>query len=142
MTSIRLDPKLRFGADLLARHERRSLASTVEWALLKLLEQTRYLRGLRVEQTKDGQVIDTPIEVPLSAVLEEVWDDRESVRTVKLGLHYRSLLSIEDREAMDIVRADERFWRDWNAREPNYAEIERLWPLIQRKAAGEDVSFD
>lgn len=36
--AVRLDPKIRFGLDLMVRKQRRNLSSVVEWAIQEMLE--------------------------------------------------------------------------------------------------------
>ena len=71
--SFRLDPKVKFAAEILARYQRRSLASTVEWALLRSLEGT----------------VQVGVEEGASLTLNELvnisWSEDEFIRAVNIA---------------------------------------------------------
>ncbi|WP_454834251.1 hypothetical protein [Pseudomonas lini] len=71
--SFRLDPKVKFAAEILARYQRRSLASTVEWALLRSLEGT----------------VQVGVEEGASLTLNELvnisWSEDDFIRAVNIA---------------------------------------------------------
>lgn len=71
--SFRLDPKIKFAAEILARYQRRSLASTVEWALLRSLQGTVQVGA------EEGAAITLNELVNLS------WSEDELIRAVNIA---------------------------------------------------------
>src|SRR5438874_590017 len=81
-TSIRLDPKLKYLAELAARRQRRSLSSFIEFAI----ESTLYNVNI-----SEGGFGEAPISVANAADL--LWDVDEPERFVKLAIHYADVLT-------------------------------------------------
>ena len=73
--TVRLEPKLRYGLELLARKQRRNLSGVVEWALL-----------CQINSKDDG--ID----------LEKLWDVDEVGRINCLSKYAPELLTFEERK--------------------------------------------
>jgi chaperonin cofactor prefoldin len=71
--SFRLDPKVKFAAEILARYQRRSLASTVEWALLRSLEGTVQVGS------EEGAA------VTLNELVNISWSEDELIRSVNIA---------------------------------------------------------
>ena len=124
--SIRLTPKLKYGLELLARAQHRSISQAVEWALQV---------GL------NGYELDVEAG-SLGDVLDHAWGDGQSEvkRLLHIYLMAPGLLTFEERvaceladrsvEAMEILDLD-----DVEARrllEDEFHEFcERVWPVIQ-----------
>lgn len=87
--TVRLDPKLRYLAELAARRQRRTLSSYIEWTIEKSLVDvvlsTKYTEG------------DTDVDVTtLEDVADELWDVDPSERFARLALTQESLLTHDE----------------------------------------------
>lgn len=90
--TVRLDPRLRFGAELAAWKQRRTLSSFVEWAVEEAL--------WRVDVGESS----------IRDVLEAVWDVDEADRLAKLGLHFPQLLTHEEERLWKLIRENGFLW--------------------------------
>jgi len=97
--TVRLDPKLRYLAELGARKHRRTLSSFIEWATEESLDRI----ALR-EDVHDG-----PITIADEA--ESLWDVDESDRFAKRALRYPELLTHEEQTLWKLVRENGHLWR-------------------------------
>src|SRR5438445_7943906 len=77
--TVRLDPKLRYLAELAARKQRRTVSSFIEWAIEAALDQV-FIR----EWPDGGKTI--------SGASEALWDVDEADRFAKLALSYPEML--------------------------------------------------
>ena len=84
--TVRLDPKLRYLAELAARKQRRTVSSFIEWA---------------VEQSFNGVEIyvgtgEDDRSILIADEAAKLWDVDESERFVKLAIHHKDLLNHEE----------------------------------------------
>jgi hypothetical protein len=130
--SIRLDPKLRFAAELAAAKERRSLSSLVEWAL----DQT--CRNITVVETEQEFI-------NAMRVADWVWDSDEARRLMLLAAGFPSLLTSEQQQLHhlifynryflaveappDLPRKDIVKWVNWT-------KVRENWEKLKQVAAG------
>ncbi len=95
---VRLDPQLKYAAELAARTQRRSLSSFIEWAVQEAVD--------RVPVTGGGQAPSTAWEaMPL------VWDVSPSTRLVKLALYFGDLLTYDEQVLWHLIREHPALWR-------------------------------
>lgn len=94
ITTVRLDPKLRYLAELAARKQRRTLSSYIEWAVENSLRDVRLYEGT-------GYNGDDPITVGDEAAA--LWDVDESERFIKLAIAYPTLLTHEEQERWKML---------------------------------------
>ena len=113
--SIRLDPKLRFAAELAASKERRTLSSFIEWAVERAVKE--------VEITKDatGQLI-TALNVS-----EKIWDDSEPDRFANLALRFPDLLTHQERALWNVIKSRHSLWLNGPL---DYSLLRCLWGEI------------
>lgn len=97
--TVRLPARLRFGLELTARLNNEPMTDVVVRALSD---------GLCSEN--GGLFVDLPGEELPVYLLPKVWDERESVRLVKLALVYPSLLGATERRAWEVIRATDKYW--------------------------------
>lgn len=90
--SVRLDPKLRYLAELAARKQRRTLSSYIEWAVEKSLKDV---------VLREGERHDEDITVEDAAVT--LWDVDESERFIRLATSYPELLNHEEQERWKML---------------------------------------
>jgi hypothetical protein len=136
VVTIRLDPKLKYVAELAARKQRRTLSSYIEWAVEESLKAVHPAEG---------------DDFPLSFADEasRLWDVDEPDRFAKLALQYPGLLNHEEQRIWKLVRECGYLWKGkyggpanqwrWETIERSLIS-ERLrehWPLFCAVARGE-----
>ena len=83
--AMRLDPKLKYLAEIAARKQRRSLANFIEWSLEKALDSVKLVES---EEGAFGlSVLDQA---------NKLWDLEPSDRFIKLAENYPDLLNYEE----------------------------------------------
>lgn len=87
--SFRLDPRTKFAAEILARSQHRSLASTVEWAISKALASQDVSLGFGIRN--------------LEQLVDLVWSPDDLERVLYLGVHAGHLLTHEESCICDVV---------------------------------------
>lgn len=86
--SIRLPPKLKFGLEMLARHQHRSLSQAVEWAVQVGLNSAHV--------DKDG--------TSLGEVLDRAWTSgSDAEKTLAIYRHAPGLLSFEEAACCELL---------------------------------------
>lgn len=93
--TVRLDPKLRYLAELAARKQRRTLSSYIEWAIEDSLKSVFLHQGT-------GYNGDESISVAEEA--KRLWDVDEAERFLRLAIHYPDLLSHPEQELWKLVQ--------------------------------------
>lgn len=95
--TVRLDPKLRYLAELAARKQRRSLSSYIEWAVEDSLS--------RVALQEDSNYRTT-----VGDEASALWDVDEADRFAKLALRYPDLLTHEEQVRWKLIRENGAVW--------------------------------
>ena len=96
--TVRLDPKLRYLAELAARLHRRTLSSYIEWSIKEALDSET------LRHTEDGR--DT-----IGTEAEYLWDVDEADRFAKLALRYPNLLTHEEQVRWKLIRENGYLWK-------------------------------
>lgn len=140
--TVRLDPKLRYLAELAARKQRRTLSSYIEWAVEKSLEEVKLYEG-------SGYNGDESITVAEATVL--LWDVDECERFVKLAIRYPELLTHEEQERWKMLhdstilspargrdaRSGEVVWNWAKLEDRVLPDLRRFWSdLLEAQIAG------
>ena len=139
VVTIRLDPKLRYLAELAARKQRRTVSSFVESAVENELH-----RVLLRETTVSGSTVG----ISVGDEGETLWDTDDPDRLAKLGLHYPELLTYDEQVLWKLIRETGSLWQgeynshgDWMWKvEPDALLYDRLrenWRRLIDVAAGE-----
>jgi hypothetical protein len=97
--TVRLDPKLRYLAELAARLHRRTLSSYVEWAIEASLDNN----VLKPDFNGRGPSIKDDAEY--------LWDVDDADRFAKLALRYPSLLTHEEQVRWKLIRENGCLWK-------------------------------
>lgn len=101
--TVRLDPKLRYLAELAARLHRRTLSSYVEWAIKASLD------------TEVVRPTNTPSNVGTDHTIgneaEYLWDVDDADRFAKLALRYSHLLTHDEQVLWKLIRECGYLWR-------------------------------
>ncbi len=135
--SVRLDPKLRYLAELAARKQRRTLSSFVEWAIEDTLE--------RVFLTEN----DMNRAASLKALAADLWDVDAPERFATLAISYPEMLTHTEQVLWKLIRENGALWRGrfrqdtgWYVWELNADALRRdklreFWDLFNKVARGE-----
>lgn len=91
--TVRLDPKLRYMAELAARKQRRTLSSFIEWAIEG---------GLSTVQLDDKNSAEE--------LGGKLWDVDEADRFVKLALSYPGLLTYYEQTLWKVIWETKEAW--------------------------------
>jgi hypothetical protein len=95
--TVRLDPKLRYLAELAARKQRRTLSSFIEWAI------EENLKNLCLD---DG---DEPGR-SIASQSAELWDVDEPDRFAKLALNHPGMLTHDEQVLWKLIRENGYLW--------------------------------
>lgn len=126
--SVRLPAKLRYAVELAARLNHEPMTDVI-------------VRALNDAMTSEngGLFVNLPGEELPVFLLPKVWDERESVRLVKLALVYPSLLSVSERAVWERVRSEPRYWASADAENGKRAlddlrpdRVEQDWPELRK----------
>ncbi len=107
MTSMRLDSRLRYLAELGARQERRTLAGLMERAL------EEYLPKIRVNETTS-----------LDALADQLWSIDPGERLAKLAFHAPQLMTHDEQARWLKIKETSRFWKE-------RTRSGRSWPITE-----------
>jgi hypothetical protein len=135
---VRLDPKLRFAAELAAAKHRRALSSFAEWAIEQAVKQ------VTITQAHGA--------TPMTAhdVTVEVWDVEEADRFAKLAFRFPELLTHDEEYLWKLISENGYLWRgryfppfpnewSWSVAETNlyFPRLREHWDTFKKVAAGE-----
>ncbi len=109
-TNFKLDPKLKYSAELAARVQRRNLTNYVEWAL---------------EQSFNNVHIDNK-GTTLASKIYDLWDIDESGRFLKLAEQYPELLTYEEQKILKLIELNFQWFKDENI---NFEDLKRHAPV-------------
>lgn len=133
IVTVRLDPKLKFAAELAARKQRRTISSFIEWAIELAIRQVDVAPSEEHVTTVDEAVMN-------------VWDVEEPDRMVKLAAYYPQLLSYEEEKIWKIIREYQPFWDGSGIKlGADVINIDLLrcnWETLQNIVAGEATIND
>ncbi len=102
--TVRLEPKLRYFAEIAARKQRRTLSSFIEWAIQEELEKV-YIEESSGLDSRGTTVADT---------MHNLWDVEEQTRFIKLGLFFPDLMTHEEQILWKLIRENGAVWRGWH----------------------------
>jgi len=139
--TVRLDPKLRYLAELAARLHRRTLSSYIEWAIKEALD------GEAVRPT--GMPGHVATDHTIGNEAENLWDVDESDRFAKLAQRYPHLLTHDEQVRWKLIRECFVLWRngfrDDEHRDLDFEKLRRNWSVVTKAAdegkSGVDLDF-
>ncbi len=133
----RLNPKLRFIAEVMARQERRTLSSLIEGLIEEAAERhkiplvlteraqtDRYLFGKRKYQN-----------ISMKAAADLIWSAEEADRFAALALFLPDLLTAEEEELWQIIVHKPYFWEHFEINvETKAGKVldKEWWPVVDR----------
>lgn len=138
--TVRLDPELRYLAEIAARVQRRTLSSYVEWAILESLKSVPVSDRLR-----DGA------RPTIFDFASELWDVDEADRFVRLAFLAPDLLNFDEQVLWKLIREYGYFWQgNWEGRDGKqewvwscdgcsiiYERVRQEWGSLKKIAAGD-----
>jgi hypothetical protein len=136
--TVRLDPKLRYLAELAGRKQRRSLSSFIEWAVQN---------SLSAVMISEGGYEQAPRSV--ADVANELWDVDEAERFLKLAIRCPDTLSHVEQILWKLIRECGYLWRGgystvtdvwtWRIREESIVtdRLREHWETFKSVARGE-----
>lgn len=101
--TVRLDPKLRYLAELAARLHRRTLSSYIEWAIKASLD-TETVRPTNLSSLHAS-------DHTIGNEAEYLWDVDDADRFAKLALRYPHLLTHEEQVRWKLIRENGYLWK-------------------------------
>lgn len=101
--TVRLDPKLRYLAELAARMHRRTLSSYIEWAIKASLD-TEIVRPTNLPSLVAS-------DHTIGNEAEYLWDVDDADRFAKLALRYPHLLTHEEQVRWKLIRENGYLWK-------------------------------
>lgn len=138
--SVRLDPKLRYLAELAARVQRRTLSSYIDWAISESLSRV--------------DIPDSPGRPAIADVADDLWDIDDADRFAKLAFKAPTLLDFDEQRMWKLVQEYGYLWRgewitrdktgvqdwSWVIRESGliYKRLREVWPTLQAIVAGDE----
>lgn len=137
--TVRLDPKLRYLAEIAARCQRRTVSSYIEWAVLESLN------GIRLPDGFGGSNI---VEF-VSDKAEKLWSVDESERLARLAIIQPELLNHDEQVLWQLICDRGLMWQgaylstgrrnwDWEKLERVvFPELRKYWGLFNEVAKGD-----
>lgn len=138
--SVRLDPRLKYLAELAARKQRRPLSGFIEWAV------ERTLNDVILKENHDAAFAES---VASAETNYRLWDVDEADRVVRLAMNFPDLTTYEEQLIWKLVRECGYLWRgsyrgpgdswQWTTDEKSllHDRLRQTWPTFKRVAAGE-----
>jgi predicted transcriptional regulator len=138
VVTVRLDPKLKYLAELAARKHRRPLSSYIEWAVEQSLSRVWLEESFNGEGTSVADAERT----------QHLWDLDEPDRVVRLALNYPDLLTHEEQLVWRLVRENGAVWKGrysgapkewtWEVKEGSmiWDRLREHWPVFRAVASG------
>jgi hypothetical protein len=140
VVGVRLDPKLRYLAEIAARKQRRTLSSFIEWAIEDSLSRVELYHG-------SGYNGDDSIT--LEQEVKRLWDVDDAERFARLAILYPELLAVEEQERWKLLSdsllfAPAKFrtrdgghgW-DWPILEDRiFPVLRKVWPDFTKACSG------
>jgi hypothetical protein len=127
--TVRLDPKLRYLADLASRKQRRTLSSFIEWAVEASLKEVKLYHGSNYNSDDD---------ISVEEEASQLWDVDDSERFARLAIKYPELLTHQEQEIWKLLLdsgllSPARFRNQNGSVGWNWAILEdKVFPMLRR----------
>jgi hypothetical protein len=129
--TVRLDPKLRYVAELAARKQRRTLSSFVEWAIEESLKNVHLDDGGKHSES-------------IASLTAELWDVDEPDRFAKLAIRYPGMLTHDEQVLWKLIKENGYMWHrekggSWSIAESTiqFHRLREHWSTFKKVAQGE-----
>ncbi len=134
--TVRLDERLRYLAELAARHQRRTLSSFIEWAIEEALDKV----DLGIDPSDESRVT-------LATAGWALWDVDEADRMVKLATQEPTLLNYEEQILWKLIKETPGLWikertnslgnRVYLFNDLDKDKLREHWADLQKAASGD-----
>jgi hypothetical protein len=134
----RLNPKLRLAAEIISRHQRRTVSSLIE----VLMEEAMVRHKVPVLSTPAAQVKANligkikPQQLTVKEVIDCIWSAEEADRFARFALFIPELLSPEEDKVWEVITYLPYFWEHFEIRvEDKKGKLlgKEPWPVINHK---------
>lgn len=133
--TVRLDPKLRYLAELAARKQRRTVSSFIEWAIEDALKRVSISEDQNSERTIHDEALT-------------LWDVDDADRFAKLALNFPELLTHDEQVLWKLVKGNGSLWQgrynsqdiwDWDNSIENiiFERLRKDWDKFNAVARGD-----
>ena len=140
IVTVRLDPKLKYLAELAARKQRRPLSSYIEWAV------ERSLAEVTLKEDSNGE----NLTVHDAERIHQLWDLDEPDRIIRLALYFPDLLTHDEQIVWKLVRGNGNIWKgrfsgsspelewSWEVKPETiiWDRLREYWPIFKAVAQG------
>jgi len=141
VVTVRLDPKLRFAAELVARKQRRTLSSFVEWAIERAASEEV------VKTYEPGVEGESALQV-----ISDIWDVEEADRFIRFANVCPELLNFDEERLWKLIKSHPYFFKkverkfdtrphlNWSTKTYNiwFKRVRDHWDALNRIVAGEE----
>ena len=146
VVTVRLDPKLKYMAELAARRLRRTLSSYIEWVIEDSLS--------RVHPSYEANQNSGDYHPTFAEKTSALWDVDEPDRFAKLAFSYPELLDHEEQRIWKLICECEALWRhslnvsrkkvEWEVKQDSldYELLRKYWQTFRDVANGEKPVSD
>ena len=132
VVTVRLDPKLKFAAELAARKQRRTLSSFIEWAIEQAVSEVKVT-------SYNGD------EKSVLEATREIWDVSEAQRFLNFANNYSELLNYDEERLIKLIFLTPYFAETFAADPENETsvgiiraeKIDKYWELLNKYVSGE-----
>lgn len=132
VVTVRLDPKLKFSAELAARKQRRTVSSFIEWAVEEAIGH-----------------LDAKAGSSFNDLINRVWDVEEADRFLKLAVNYPDLLTYDEEKIWKLLIKTSTFWNHEKGSEHLFNEstidfyiLRKNWNTLIKIVSGEAEEAD
>lgn len=134
----RLNPKLRLAAEIISRHQRRTVSSLIE----VLMEEAMVRHKVPVLSTPAAQVKANLLgkmkaqQLSVKEVIDRIWSSEEADRFAGFALFIPELLTPEEDKVWEVITYTPYFWEHFEIRVENKAGKlldKEPWPVINHK---------
>lgn len=146
--TVRLHPKVKYGLDLIARKQRRTLSSVVEWAICNAFDHPDSGLHGEFENPATGEKSDF--------ILDLLWDADDGMRFIKLAQGSSDWLTYEEELMWDFIKGNARYWvmyeddvvrnlYHWDTRDPGNLMVKKVledWEKLKQYARGELSKYE
>ena len=99
---MRLDPRLKYLAEIASRKQRRTLSGYIEWAVEKSLD---------LVELKEDDGFGNSVSVSGAQIKNNLWDVDECERLVALAFNFPELLTYEEQLIWRLIRDNGHIWK-------------------------------
>lgn len=115
IVQTRLNAKLRFAAEIMARYERRTVSSLLE-GLLEQAMKNYVISAMISEKAQANLYLEgtgTPQRIQLKALLDEIWSVEEADRFASFAMCLPDLLTEEEERLWHLIASTPYFWEHY-----------------------------